>query len=74
MGAPTSEVGYTPAMPGREGHEAHKRHVVALDKKKIMTSMNYSWNEIFLTKFVGKTQNKHFVFSNFFPKIIPFMR
>jgi hypothetical protein len=25
MGVPTSEVGYTPAMPRREEHEAHKR-------------------------------------------------
>jgi len=24
MGVPTSEVGYTPAMPRREGHEVHK--------------------------------------------------
>jgi len=24
MGAPTSEVGYTPAMPRREDHEVHK--------------------------------------------------
>ena len=34
MGVPTSEVGYTPAMPEREDHEVHKEHVVALDKKK----------------------------------------
>ena len=34
MGVPTSEVGYTPAMPRREDHEVHKGHVVALDKKK----------------------------------------
>ena len=25
MGVPTSEVGYTPAMPRREDHEVHKR-------------------------------------------------
>ena len=25
MGVPTSEVGYTPTMPRREGHEVHKR-------------------------------------------------
>ena len=31
MGVPTSEVGYTPAMPRREDHEVHKGHVVALD-------------------------------------------
>ena len=30
MGVPTSEVGYTPAMPRRENHEVHKGHVVAL--------------------------------------------
>ena len=43
MGVPTSEVGYTPAMPRREDHEVHKDmwwhwggggHVVALDKEK----------------------------------------
>jgi hypothetical protein len=35
MGVPTSEVGYTPAMPRREDHEVHKGHVVALDQKKL---------------------------------------
>ena len=30
MGVPTSEVGYTPAMPRREDHEVHKGQVVAL--------------------------------------------
>ena len=30
MGVPTSEVGYTSAMPRREDHEVHKGHVVAL--------------------------------------------
>ena len=34
MGVPTSEVGYTPAMPRREDHEVHKGHVVALGRKK----------------------------------------
>ena len=34
MGVPTSEVGYTPAMPRREDHEVHNGHVVALDQKK----------------------------------------
>jgi hypothetical protein len=34
MGVPTSEVGYTPAMPRREDHEVHKGHVVALDQEK----------------------------------------
>ena len=27
MGVPTSEVGYTPAMPRREDHGVHKEHV-----------------------------------------------
>ena len=34
MGVPTSEVGYTPAMPRREDHEVHKGHVVALGKER----------------------------------------
>ena len=34
MGVPTSEVGYTPAMPRREDHEVHKGHVVAKEEKK----------------------------------------
>ena len=34
MGVPTSEVGYTHAMPRREDHEVHKGHVEALDQKK----------------------------------------
>ena len=33
MGVPASEVGYTSALPRREDHEVHKRHVVALEKK-----------------------------------------
>jgi len=37
MGVPTSEVGYTPAMPRREDHEVHKEHVVALKKKYLST-------------------------------------
>ena len=39
MGVPTSEVGYTLAMPRREDHEVHKGHVVALGgkKKNVMT-------------------------------------
>ena len=31
MGVPTSQVGYTSAMPRREDHEVHKGHVVALE-------------------------------------------
>jgi len=41
MGVPTSEVGYTPAMPRREGHEVHKGHVVALDKKILYISIYF---------------------------------
>ena len=33
MGVPTSEVGYTPAMPRRGDHEVHKGQVVAMEKK-----------------------------------------
>ena len=33
MGVPTSEVGYTAAMPTREDYEVHKGHVVALERK-----------------------------------------
>ena len=40
MGVPTSEVGYTPAMPRREDHEVHKRTCGGIGKKKIsLTSM-----------------------------------
>ena len=35
MGVPTSEVGYASATPRGEDHEVHKRHVVALEKKKL---------------------------------------
>jgi hypothetical protein len=34
MGVPTSEVGYTSATTGREDHEVHKGHVVALERGK----------------------------------------
>jgi len=34
MRVPTSEVGYTSAMPRREDHEVRKGHVGALDNKK----------------------------------------
>ena len=45
MGVPTSEVGYTPAMPRREDHEVHKGHVVALDKKKHLLTVNWRKQE-----------------------------
>jgi len=43
MGVPTSEVGYTSAMPRREDHEVRKRHVGHWIKKKIFeTSKHFS--------------------------------
>jgi len=33
MGVPTSEVGYTPAMPRREDYEVNKEHVVTLERE-----------------------------------------
>ena len=35
MGVPTSEVGYTSAMPRREDHEVRKGHVGHWIKKKL---------------------------------------
>jgi len=37
MGVPTSEVGYTPAMPRREDHEVHK-DMWGVGEKKIPLS------------------------------------
>ena len=55
MGVPTSEVGYTPAMPKREDHEVHKGHGVALDKKKcwstkscVVSTPAYTWAEVLI--------------------------
>jgi hypothetical protein len=42
MGVPTSEVGYTPAMPRREEHVVHRGHVVALDQKELLILLKYS--------------------------------
>jgi len=39
MGVPTSDVGYTSAMPRREDHDVHKGHVVALDQKKYVCAL-----------------------------------
>jgi len=39
MGVPTSEVGYTSAMPRREDHEVRKGHVghwIKKNKKKLL--------------------------------------
>jgi len=38
IGAPTSEVGYTLAMPMREDHEVHKRTCGGSGKKKLYAS------------------------------------
>jgi len=43
MGVPTSEVGYTPAMPRREDHEVHKDMWWHWTKKKKL-------HEIFILK------------------------
>ena len=45
MGVPTSQVGYTSAMPRREDHEVHKGHVVALGggKKKKLFSVTTTY-------------------------------
>jgi len=42
MGIPTSEVGYTPAMPRWEDHEAHKDMWGAMGKtkKKVQKNLN----------------------------------
>jgi hypothetical protein len=37
MGVPTSEVGYTSAMPRREDHEVHKKDMWWYWKKKTLT-------------------------------------
>jgi hypothetical protein len=44
MDIPASEVGYTSATTGKGDHEAHKGHVVALDKnnKKTFRKCRYS--------------------------------
>ena len=44
MGVPTSEVGYTPAMPRREDHEVHKRTCGGIGgRNKKKTSIRTSW-------------------------------
>jgi len=40
MGVPTSEVGYTSAMPRREDHEVHKDMWGALGENPIMKIKN----------------------------------
>ena len=47
MGVPSSEVGYTPAMPRREDHEVHKGHVVAVGGgKKNFYTVETSDNQV----------------------------
>jgi len=46
MGVPTSEVGYTPAMPRREDHEVHKDMWWQWGKRKIRGYKE--WSRIFL--------------------------
>jgi len=49
MGGPTSEVGYTPAMPRREDHEVHK-------------DMRWNWRgggaKLFIIKLKGVKKQK----------------
>ena len=60
MGVPTSEVGYTPAMPRREDHEVHKGHVVALGEKKNKSiKLRYRGAEKFLARPGRKQTRKH---------------
>jgi len=42
MGVPSSEVGYTPAMPRVEDHEVHKDMWCGIGPKKIKT-LNYNF-------------------------------
>jgi len=52
---PTSEVGYTPAMPRREDHEVHKDMWGHWEKKKIIMQMS------------GLHHYKEKLIENFFP-------
>ena len=45
MGVPTSEVGYTPAMPRREDHEVHKRICGGIGEKKKTFNKMYILSE-----------------------------
>ena len=42
MGVPTSEVDYTPAMPGREDHEDHKDMWGHWKKKKVLIAAHFT--------------------------------
>ena len=41
MGVPTSEIGYTPAMPRREDREVHKRTCGGIEKKIYIHNLGY---------------------------------
>jgi len=49
MGVPTSEVGYTPAMPRREDHEVHRDMWWHWTKKKNI-AMNTSDNLLYINE------------------------
>ena len=60
MGVPTSEVGYTPAMPRREDHEVHKGHVAArgggwLHKRASMLRYAYFASLVQCVFIIGKS-------------------
>ena len=64
MGAATSEVDYTPAMPRRDDHEVHTGHVVTLEEKKLdkyIHPVGLLWtNDGFVAEFsTFTTHNKH---------------
>jgi hypothetical protein len=53
MGVPTLEVGYTSATTGREEHEVHNGHVVALARKKVSSHHRRSWMELDIFGFLS---------------------
>ena len=55
MGVPTSEVGYTSAMPRREDHEVHKDMWSIVEKKKTLFLVPSDWNVVHLV--FGLTQH-----------------
>jgi len=55
MGVPTSEVGYTPAMPRREDHEVHKDMWWHWIKKKILVA----WHQTKMSKKIQIKQREN---------------
>jgi len=51
MGVPTSEVGYTSAMPRREDHEVRKGHVGHWIKKKKLKNRPIRWRTLYMTHY-----------------------